>query len=396
MIQDLKIPTILSQLTSLQFFDLTGFTGPIPDWIGTSFVNLTSLTGKGNYFTGEIPSSFGNLKNLQTLYLNDNRLSGVLPDFLSNITDLEYLDLSNNNITGTVPDSWSRLNNLYELNLSGNCITGSLPTKLSQRGFTLGTQCGIAPTDSLTTTGFRTPTITLSVTPTNTINNNGANSNSNDNMVAIAAGSAVGGVLLVAWIVVAKEETECGELNSFMDSLREDCMVCLTYNRVSVSLSSMKYGKPEFKPNASIRVLVPNHDSIPPTNLQPGTPLASPTYLQPMNGGYIHSIKPGVTPTGGYIHSAAAPVSNGNSLLQIETGNVAEQSTDGDVDANKEAVASVPVSSEIIAVTLVKKDGEDDGVGSAVVVLDTTSNATAKTIEDASRVVLLSRGRVKQ
>ncbi|KAJ3329019.1 hypothetical protein HDU76_008826 [Blyttiomyces sp. JEL0837] len=448
---DYKIPTTLSQLKSLEgiTFSAVGLVGPIPDWIGTSFVNLTTLILDQNYFTGGIPSSLGNLQklrglslannelngsipesiygiktlssfdvhgnlfngsipntfaqlsNLNAIYLSDNNLSGGLPDSLSNITYLQYLDFSSNNITGTVPDSWSRLDYLYELNLSGNCITGTLPKKLSQRGLTLGTQCGNAPSNSFTTTFFDTPTQTPSVTPTN-INDNRQSSNGNDNTVAILSGSIVGGVLLTALIVIALvtwNRKKSGVL--FYISSHQNLVLVVFF----IVINNIQ--QPATKPGASTRVLLPNNSTIPPTNLQPGTLISRPTiqYVQPINviyttpvaangeyihstpvamppGGYIHSTKPVPMPTGGYVAKpAATPVivstANGNTLPRAEQ----PQSNVGGVNASKETSVSKPVS--VTNVTPAKEEVNkvvDDAV--AVVSGPSTSSTPIKSVED--------------
>ncbi|URE15796.1 LRR receptor-like serine threonine-protein kinase [Musa troglodytarum] len=57
----------------------------------------------GNSFQGSIPSSFSQLKGLQSLDLSRNNLSGLIPEFLGNFRFLSYLNLSFNNFEGELP-----------------------------------------------------------------------------------------------------------------------------------------------------------------------------------------------------------------------------------------------------------------------------------------------------
>jgi hypothetical protein len=62
-----------------------------------------SKTETKKHITGVIPKSFGGLKNLQQLYLQDNFLEGNLPLSMSNISSLRIVDISNNFLSGIIP-----------------------------------------------------------------------------------------------------------------------------------------------------------------------------------------------------------------------------------------------------------------------------------------------------
>ena len=72
--------------------------------------NLTSL-----------PSSIGNLKKLEYISLKKNSLES-LPSSIGNLKKLQFLMLNNNNLT-KLPSSIGNLTNLIELNLKGNNLT---------------------------------------------------------------------------------------------------------------------------------------------------------------------------------------------------------------------------------------------------------------------------------
>jgi len=70
---------------------------------------------------GPIPPTFGNLRELRELYLQDNRLGRGLPDKLEGLAELEMLVLSDNEFTGGIPESWAwNMAKLERLEIQGN------------------------------------------------------------------------------------------------------------------------------------------------------------------------------------------------------------------------------------------------------------------------------------
>jgi Leucine-rich repeat (LRR) protein len=69
--------------------------------------------------SGSIPSQFGDLSNLEALYLYNTELSGPIPESFSNLKSLKILVLNNNNLTGVVP-GFLRNGDFERLNLEGN------------------------------------------------------------------------------------------------------------------------------------------------------------------------------------------------------------------------------------------------------------------------------------
>ena len=57
-------------------------------------------------------------------------MSGPLPAAWGNLSNLEHLYLENNDLTGPLPATWSGLEKLWQLKLSKNRLAGPLPLSL--------------------------------------------------------------------------------------------------------------------------------------------------------------------------------------------------------------------------------------------------------------------------
>ncbi|KAI8014772.1 putative LRR receptor-like serine/threonine-protein kinase [Camellia lanceoleosa] len=119
----------LANFTLLASFNASMFLlpAPIPDWFGLSLISLQVLDLRSCSITGAIPSSFGNLTNLTSLYLSDNVLDGIIPSSFGQLSRLSVLDLSQNSLTGFIPLSFASLMNLTLLNMSSNLLSGIIP-----------------------------------------------------------------------------------------------------------------------------------------------------------------------------------------------------------------------------------------------------------------------------
>jgi Leucine-rich repeat (LRR) protein len=127
-----SIPTALGNLNKL--LRLVGnnnkFTGSLPSEL-TNMLALRVLDLQDNNLTGAIPTQIGNLINLTHLLLGNavasgdvkNQFTGSLPISISSLTSLTVLKIKDNKLSGAVPSSWGNLFNLEEVDLSNNEFT---------------------------------------------------------------------------------------------------------------------------------------------------------------------------------------------------------------------------------------------------------------------------------
>jgi len=109
---------------------VTTYPPGIPMVTCTSRGMVTGINWKNMSLTGSIPSSFENLRNLRTLWLNNNLLSGCIPASLGNLVYLRTLFLSNNQLSGEIPSSLGGLTSLQNLLLANNQLSGVVPSSL--------------------------------------------------------------------------------------------------------------------------------------------------------------------------------------------------------------------------------------------------------------------------
>jgi len=139
------IPSTAGNLSNLEFLEIANqqsIIGPIPSEIG-NLSNLKGLYLSLNDFSGTtIPSSLGNLTNLRHLYIAASQLEGEIPSSLSNLTLLTSLNLGelsnhtpDNHLTGTVPD-FSASTDLRSFIITDNNLTGEYPHYWNNGNFT--------------------------------------------------------------------------------------------------------------------------------------------------------------------------------------------------------------------------------------------------------------------
>lgn len=122
------LPSSWGDLTQLQFVDLHGnaLTGTLPAaWSGMTA--LTEVYMDSNQLSGPLPEQWSRMAALNTLMVASNTLTGTLPPAWGSMTQLQLLDLSSNTLSGTLPAAWSLMSVLETITLSSNDLSGSLP-----------------------------------------------------------------------------------------------------------------------------------------------------------------------------------------------------------------------------------------------------------------------------
>ncbi|XP_056158567.1 receptor-like protein 6 [Syzygium oleosum] len=115
-----------SPLKSINLYN-TKFSGEIPSSIGNLSL-LNELNASECHFSGSLPSSLGNLSHLTRLVLRENNLQGQIPVSFADLTQLSQLILSYNNLSGDTLEWVVNLTKLTDLEISDNRLSGGLPS----------------------------------------------------------------------------------------------------------------------------------------------------------------------------------------------------------------------------------------------------------------------------
>ena len=134
-----ELPSSIGNLRSLNYLGISycGFDSRVPSSFGNltqlSFLQMTSFhnVSTGQFIVPDSLSCFGKLTKLNNLDLSSINLRGNFPRFVGNLTQLAYLDLGDNSITGEIP-SWLGLEwtQLTHLDLFVNNLQGTVPKSL--------------------------------------------------------------------------------------------------------------------------------------------------------------------------------------------------------------------------------------------------------------------------
>ncbi|KAL8144796.1 hypothetical protein AgCh_003127 [Apium graveolens] len=123
-----NLPVSIGNLQSLTSLRIGGcnFSGSIPASIG-NLTQLTRLSLSSNSFTNSVELfRLDKLSKLTVLNLDNTNIHGDLPTSLSNLTQLTSLGLAHNHFSGPIPGSFSQLKDLKILYLQGNNLTGAV------------------------------------------------------------------------------------------------------------------------------------------------------------------------------------------------------------------------------------------------------------------------------
>ncbi|XP_050233906.2 receptor-like protein EIX2 [Mercurialis annua] len=120
------LPSSLGKLCKLKNLKLGGnnLSGEITQLMDSfndcPSASLVSFSVNSNEFSGELPASLGNLRNLQYLDLAYNSFWGSIPSSFGNLSSLQVLYLHINKMNGSIPESFGQLSLLVDLNLMTN------------------------------------------------------------------------------------------------------------------------------------------------------------------------------------------------------------------------------------------------------------------------------------
>ncbi|KAL1193403.1 hypothetical protein V5N11_030026 [Cardamine amara subsp. amara] len=118
-------PQVFNLDLDVLFINNNNFFQRLPDNIGS--MNSLYLTFANNRFTGPIPASIGNIKNLEEVLFLNNQLTGCLPYQIGNLRKATVFDVGFNKLTGPIPYSFGCLDKIEQLNLAGNHFYGTVP-----------------------------------------------------------------------------------------------------------------------------------------------------------------------------------------------------------------------------------------------------------------------------
>jgi hypothetical protein len=137
--EGISCDTSKQQVTML--FPKLGLTGTIPSWGSKSKFNpanvkVVSINLAMNALTGTFPAHYGQLTQLQELYLLNTSLQGTIPQAWSNLANLAIIDVSNTKACGNLP-AWDKTSmpTLQYMHFTGNSLMhGSVPESLATFG----------------------------------------------------------------------------------------------------------------------------------------------------------------------------------------------------------------------------------------------------------------------
>ncbi|KAI9100924.1 hypothetical protein K1719_024048 [Acacia pycnantha] len=130
-----ELPQVSDWVRSLDLAH-NSFSGPLSSLLchtGTDEPVLEYLDLSNNYLAQEFPDCWKNWTVLSYIYLGNNQLVGQVPSTMgSSLYDLRALDLRNNGFSGDIPWTFHDRKNLVLLNLEGNNFSGSIHTWIPQ------------------------------------------------------------------------------------------------------------------------------------------------------------------------------------------------------------------------------------------------------------------------
>ncbi len=130
-ITEATLPPTFKNLVNLKSLTMAAVFWYLPfPTVVTELPNVTFIDFQTNLFTDSIPSSIGNLTQLEGLELSTASLEGAIPSSMGNLKKLKGLNLNNNDLTGKIPDSFAGLDSLRYVAFNDNQLSGPVPLGL--------------------------------------------------------------------------------------------------------------------------------------------------------------------------------------------------------------------------------------------------------------------------
>ncbi|KAI8612614.1 hypothetical protein BC830DRAFT_1135959 [Chytriomyces sp. MP71] len=126
------IPHELGRLINLENLNLNdnALAGELPDSLFSGLTKLKELDVSGNFLSGPLHESIGNLELLERLLCHNNRFEGPLPATIGQLTQLRDFYAHNNRFFGTIPETVGDMESLVQLHLDNNSFCGVIPREL--------------------------------------------------------------------------------------------------------------------------------------------------------------------------------------------------------------------------------------------------------------------------
>lgn len=134
-----------SIVTDVHLLPQNGASGTLPSELRHLRYLKTLRIYNQQFISGEIPSAYGFLKNLQVLDLEGNQLEGQIPSSFRFLNNMTLMNLRRNRLSGISADAINQMDNLLALALDSNMFEGKLPE------FNLPNLLGITLSDNVFT-----------------------------------------------------------------------------------------------------------------------------------------------------------------------------------------------------------------------------------------------------
>eukprot|EP00546_Thalassionema_frauenfeldii_P010805 CAMPEP_0178930374 /NCGR_PEP_ID=MMETSP0786-20121207/21184_1 /TAXON_ID=186022 /ORGANISM="Thalassionema frauenfeldii, Strain CCMP 1798" /LENGTH=353 /DNA_ID=CAMNT_0020606863 /DNA_START=1 /DNA_END=1060 /DNA_ORIENTATION=+ len=94
--------------------------------------SLHVLSLYGNELSGPLPTTLGNMVELEKLWIDENSLNGTLPTELGLLTNLDDLSIYENHFEGSLPTEFGQLTQIERIWANNMRLAGSIPTEFGK------------------------------------------------------------------------------------------------------------------------------------------------------------------------------------------------------------------------------------------------------------------------